>query len=144
MTRAIMTAAIAVETRDFWKVADTITRTDHAGIEFLLIINTKVWEGLSDEHRAVVRKAAEKVEREIRGRAALLEAKAYAYARSKGMTVHELSPDQVAEWRACSAEVIDSYMSRGGELVRNLLAAYGRLRTHPCCNTGPVGNFNRR
>ena len=55
-----------------------------------------------------------------------------------------LTPDQVAEWRACSSEVLDNYMRGGGELVRQVLAAYGKLRTHPCCNAGPVGTFNRR
>jgi C4-dicarboxylate-binding protein DctP len=140
----IMTAAITVETRDFWKVADTITRTDHAGLEFLLIVNIKVWEGLSDEHRAVVQEAARTAERQVRSRAAQLEEEAYAFARSKGMTVYELTPHQVAEWRACSSEVLDSYMSSGGELERKLLAAYGRLRTDPCCSAGPAGPFNRR
>jgi C4-dicarboxylate-binding protein DctP len=140
----IMTAAIAVETRDFWKVTDTITRTDHAGIEFLLIVNTEVWEGLSDAHKAVVRQAAATAERAIRSKAAALEEKAYIYARSKGMRVYELTPDHVAEWRACSSQVLDDYMSGGGELVRKLLAAYGKLRTDPCCSAGPAGTFHRR
>jgi C4-dicarboxylate-binding protein DctP len=140
----IMTAASAVEGRDFWKVTDTITRTDHAGIEFLLIVNARTWEGLSDEHRAVVQKAAKTAEHEIRSKAAKLEEEAYAFARSKGMTVHSLTPDQVAEWRACSSEVLDNYMSGGGELMRKLLAAYGRLRTQPCCSAGPAGTFSRR
>ena len=60
------------------------------------------------------------------------------------MKVRDLTPDQVAEWRACSAEVVDSFMASGGELNRQLLVAYGKLRTDPCCSAGPAGAFTRR
>ena len=143
-TDVAMIATVAVETRELWKVADTITRTDHTGTEFLVIINVKVWQGLSDRHKAVVTRAAKASEREIRDNTSRLEQKAYDFVRSKGMKVHELSPDQVAEWRACSAEVMAGYMSRGGELEQRLLSTYGRLRTDACCNMGPSGIFTRR
>ena len=143
-TDVAMIATVAVETRELWKVADTITRTDHTGTEFLVIINAKTWAGLSDLHKAVLTRAAQASEREIRDNTSRLEQKAYDFVRSKGMKVHDLNPDQVAEWRACSAEVMDAYMSRGGELEYRLLSAYGRLRTDPCCNTGPAGIFTRR
>ena len=143
-TDVAMIATVAVETRELWKVADTITRTDHTGTEFLVIINAKTWAGLSDQHKTIMTRAAKASEREIRDNTSRLEQKAYDFVRSKGMRVHELTPDQVAEWRACSAEVMDGYMSRGGELERQLLSAYGKLRTDPCCNMGPTGTFTRR
>jgi hypothetical protein len=59
------------------------------------------------------------------------------------MKVHDLTPDQTSEWRACSAEVLENYMTRG-ELATKLIQAYGKLREDPCCNTGPVGTFTRR
>jgi hypothetical protein len=31
------------------------------------------------------------------------------------MKVHELSPDDVAEWRACSAGILHDYMEGGGD-----------------------------
>ncbi len=143
-TDVAMIATVAVETRELWKVADTVTRTDHTGTEFLVIINAKAWQGLSEEHKAIMTRAAQASEREIRDNTARLEREAYDFVRSKGMKVHELTPDQVAEWRACSAEVTEGYMTRGGELEQQLIGAYGRLRTHPCCNTGPTGIFTRR
>jgi C4-dicarboxylate-binding protein DctP len=139
-----MTAVVAVETRDLWKVADTITRTDHASIEFLVIVNEKAWQRLTDQQRIIVLAAAKRAEREVRERSSKLEDKAYEFARSKGMKVRELTPDEVAEWRACSADVLATYMNSGGELVRQLLAAYGKLRTDPCCSAGPMGSFNQR
>ena len=61
-----------------------------------------------------------------------IEAEYYQFALWKGMKVYDLTPDQVADWRACSAEVLDEFMSNHPEMARRLLAAYGRLRTEPC------------
>jgi hypothetical protein len=85
------------------------------------------------------------VERSSRDRVAEIEGGAYAFAQAKGMKVRALSPDQVAEWRACSADVLVDYMSLGSELARQLVAAYGRLRSLPCCTSAPSsGPFSRR
>jgi len=139
-----MISVTAAETRELWKVTDTITRTDHGLIEFLVTINEKSWQALSDSQRAIMVTAARRAERDVRARASQIEAKAYDFARGKGMKVYELTPDHVAEWRACGSEIIDNYMSNGGELTRHLMDAYGRLRTEPCCTAGPGGAFHRR
>jgi len=139
-----MGSITSVEPRELWKVADTVTQTDHVPIEFLLLVNERLWQSLSPDHKAVIVEAARAVERVARDRFAENEASAYAFAREKGMQIHTPTPDQVAEWRACSAGVLEEYMSQGGELGRLLLAAYGRLRTDPCCRAAPTfGPFNR-
>jgi C4-dicarboxylate-binding protein DctP len=139
-----MGSVTSVEPRELWKVADTITQTDHAPIEFLLLVNEKAWQSLSPGHRALIAEAALEVERAARDRFARNEASAYAFAREKGMQMRALTADQVAEWRACSAGVLEDYMRGGGELARQLLAAYGRLRAHPCCTSGPsLSPFHR-
>jgi C4-dicarboxylate-binding protein DctP len=132
-----MGSVTSVEPRELWKVADTITQTDHAPIEFLLLVNEKAWQSLPSAHRATIAEAAREVERAARDRFARNEASAYAFARKKGMQVRTLTADQVAEWRACSAGVLEDYMHGGGEPTRQLLAAYGRLRADPCCTSGP-------
>ncbi len=140
----LVTGITSVESRHLWKLADTITRTEHAVLEFLVVINEKTWQSISDKHKAIILAVGKKVERELRDAMADVDEKAYAFARSKGMTIHELTPDEVAEWRACSADIIDEYMSTTGETARRLMAAYGRLRTHPCCSSGPSGQFTAR
>ena len=135
----------ALEARALWKVADTVTRTEHAPVEFLLVINEKSWQSLSPGHQTIIAEAAGRVERETRERVSQIESRAYAFAREKGMKVQELTPDQVAEWRACSANVVADYMDKSGDLARQLMAAYGKLRTDPCCTAGPgAGPFTRR
>jgi C4-dicarboxylate-binding protein DctP len=139
-----MIGAMGVQTRELWKVIDTITRTDHATIEFLVIINEKAWQSLTDVQKNIFVKAAKNAERQVRQRAAKMDADVFDFARSKGVKVLDLTPDHVAEWRACSAEVLDDYMGNGGDVVLQLIRAYGNLRTDPCCTEGPEGVFTKR
>jgi C4-dicarboxylate-binding protein DctP len=139
-----MTGILSAETRDLWQVSDTVTRTDIASMEWFIIMNEKSWQALTDQQRATMQAAAKRAERDVREKSVRLEEKSWKWARNKGMKVHDLTPDQVAEWRACSAEVIEKYMSSGGELVRKLMLAYGKLRADPCCSVGPAGAFTRR
>jgi C4-dicarboxylate-binding protein DctP len=140
----LITGIASVPSRGLWKVLDTVTRTEHGALEYTVIINEKVWQSLSDNHKAIITAAAKKVERELRQSMADVEAKAYAFVRAKGMKVHELTPNEVAEWRACSAGIIDEYMSTAGDIAAKTMAAYGKLRTLPCCSAGPKGEFTLR
>ena len=140
----VMTGIMSVDTRQLWKVADTITRTEHAAIEFVVVVNEKTWQSLAPTHRAIIMEAAKRAEQTLRGQLAGIEARAYAFAREKNMRIYDLTPDQVAEWRACSSGVLDAYMKNPGDQVRQILAAYGRLRTEPCCSVGPGGSFKGR
>ncbi len=140
-----MAGLAAFEARELWKVTDTITRTEHAPVEYFLVINDTIWRSLPPSHQAAMAQAAQHVERETRDRVAEIEARAYAFARRKNIKVRELTPDQVAEWRACSADVLSDYMAHNAELAQRLMAAYGKLRTDPCCSAGPSsGPFTRR
>jgi C4-dicarboxylate-binding protein DctP len=140
----VMTGVSNVDSRQLWQVSDTITRTEHAPIEFIVIINEKLWQSFGPAQRVVATVAARRAERELRQQMADIEAAAYAFARDKQMAVHELTPDEVAEWRACSAGMTEDYVSRLGGVGRRLMAAYGKLRTDPCCTAGPKGEFTRR
>jgi C4-dicarboxylate-binding protein DctP len=134
-----------VQSQGLWKVADTITLTGHAPVEMFVVINETAWQSLAPGHQAVLVEASRVAERESRERVAEIEANIHAFAIGKGMTIRELAPDQVAEWRACSAVMLDEYMERNGELARKLMDAYGKLRTDPCCTAGPsTAAFTRR
>lgn len=137
---AAMTSVAAVQTRDLWKVTTAITRTDHATIEFLVIINEKTWQSLSDDQKSIITRIAKKAERETRARASQLEAAAYDFARAQGMKIYELTPEELTEWRACSSDVLTNYLNKNGELTQQLMKAYGKLRTDPCCSAGPLAS----
>lgn len=140
----VITGITTVEPRELWKVADTVTRTEHGANEWPVIINEKFWQSLSKPHQQLIVQAAQKVELELREQSAEIENKAYDFARSKGMTIHELTADEIADWRVCSAPMIEGFMGTTGEIGTRLMAAYGKLRLDPCCNGGPGGVFSGR
>jgi C4-dicarboxylate-binding protein DctP len=134
----------ALQSFGLWKFTDTVTFTHHSPILLFLVINDKRWHSLSPAHRAAVAQTASNVEIEIRSHQSESEARARAFANDKGVKLQQLTPDQIAEWRACSAGMLADYMEKNGDLARRLMAAYGRLRTDPCCTVGPgEGTFTR-
>jgi len=140
-----MAGISAVRVIPLWKFMDTITRTQHVPVEFLLIINEKTWQSLGRGHRTAIADAAASVELQMRQRLVKMEANLAAFARSKGFRIQDLTGDQVVGWRACSAGLLDDYMDKNGEIAAKLMAAYGRLRTQPCCTASPSsGPFTGR
>jgi len=144
MLDMVMAGVMSVDAHRLWTVADTITRTEHAALEFVVIINEQTWQSLAPQHRTIITEAARKAERALREQIAIMEGRAYVFARDKGMAIYELTPDQVAEWRACSAGVLDAYMKNPGDLIPEVAEAYKKLRTDPCCSSGPPGSFQGR
>jgi C4-dicarboxylate-binding protein DctP len=135
----------AIHSLGLAQFTDTITITAHSPVEFFLVINERTWQSLPTGDRAVMADAARNVERGLRDRLAEFESHDRALAASKGITIHELIPDQVAEWRACSAGMLAEFMDKNGQRAHELMDAYGRLRTQPCCTAAPgMVAFTRR
>jgi C4-dicarboxylate-binding protein DctP len=123
-----MTGVSGVKSRSLWDVMDTITITNHADIEFIVVVNEKFWQGLPDKHKQIITAAAEKAERAVRDEVAQIEATAYAMAKEKGMSVYTPSPEEIAAWRAGAQPVIDKYKASAGGLGDRLLEAAEALR----------------
>jgi C4-dicarboxylate-binding protein DctP len=138
-----MTAAENVSARKFWEVSDTLTWTNHSTVMLLLLVNERVWQSLSPVQRDAIAKAARHAEAELWQSLPLADEEANAFARGKGMKVVELTSFDLAEWRACSAPVVEGFMEAAGGLGQELLKQYARMRTDPCCNqsadSGGVG-----
>jgi len=133
-----------VVSRRFWDVMDTLTNTRHTIDGMLILINEQVWQSLSPDHRHIVEEAAVEAQGAILVDLQKAEVEAYALATKNGMKIHEITPDQVAEWRACSSPVLEAFLGDAGELGQRLMQAYGQLRTQPCCSAGTPGTFTRR
>jgi len=118
-----MTGVSGVQSRKLWEVMDTITVTNNADIEFLVIANTEWWNGLTDEQRRIMADAARKAELDVRGRMSQIEADAYAAAKENGMTVYEPTADEIAVWKAAAQPVYDAYLAKTGELGARLVEA---------------------
>ncbi len=118
-----MTGVSGVKSRKLWEVMDTITVTNHADIEFIVVANSDWWNGLSEAHRKVMMDAARKAELDVRDRVAQIEADAYAAAKENGMTVYYPTAEEIELWKKASASVYDSYRQKAGELGAKILSA---------------------
>ena len=118
-----MTGVSGVKSRKLWEVMDTITKTNHADIEFVVVVNSDWWNGLSEEIRGQITEAANIAQEDVRDRVSQIEADAYAAAEENGMSVVELSDEDLAAWKAVAQPVYDSYLAATGEAGKNILDA---------------------
>lgn len=122
-----MTGVSGVKSRKLWEVMDTITVTNHADIEFVVVVNSNFWDSLSDKHKAIIQAAAKKAEKDVRDRVSAIESDAYAAAKENGMTVYQPSAEEIAAWKEKSQPVYDAYKAKAGDLGQKLLDAAGKL-----------------
>ena len=117
-----MTGVTAVDKRKLYQVMDYLTVTNHADIEFIVLINEKVWQGLTGDQQAVIGKAARRVEKDLRDKMGQLEAAAFDAVRDK-IEVIELTPEQLKDWQDSTVTVIDSFVKNAGPLGKQLVEA---------------------
>ncbi len=120
-----MTGVSGVKSRKLWEVMDTITVTNHANIEFVVVVNNDWWNGLSPEIQGHIRDAATVAQDNVRDRMADIEAAAYAAAEENGMTVVQLSDDDLAAWQSVAQPVYDAYLDAAGDAGKVILDAVG-------------------
>jgi C4-dicarboxylate-binding protein DctP len=123
-----MTGVSGVKSRKLWQVMDHITVTNHADVEFLVLVNEEVWQGLTDQQREILTSAARKVEAELRDTMAKIEADAFEAANAEGMGIYEPSEAELAAWREASAPVVEQYKAAAGELGEKLIMEAEKLR----------------
>lgn len=123
-----MTGVSGVQSRKLWQVMDHITVTNHADVEFLVLINEQVWQGLTDPQREILTSAARKVEAELRDTMSKIEADAFAAAEAEGMGIYTPTDEELAAWREASAPVIEQYKAAAGTLGEKLVMEAEKLQ----------------
>ncbi|MHA6263511.1 TRAP transporter substrate-binding protein [Arenibacterium sp. CAU 1754] len=118
-----MTGVSGVSSRKLWEVMDTITVTNHADIEFIVVVNTDWWNGLPEGHREMITKAAQIAETDVRDRVSQIEADAYAAAEENGMTVYTPTEAEIDAWKQSAASVYDDFRAKSGDLGAAVLKA---------------------
>jgi C4-dicarboxylate-binding protein DctP len=122
-----MTGVSGVKSRKLWEVMDTITVTNNADIEFIVVVNTDFWNGLPEAHRDLIQAAALKAEADVRNRMSEIEAAAYEAAEANGMTVYTPTAEEMAAWKAVSEPVYDNFREKAGALGQEVLDAAQKL-----------------
>ena len=118
-----MTGVAGVQSRKLWEVMDTITLTNNADIEFVVVINEKFWQGLTAQQQDWISAAARTAEIDVRDRVGEIEATAIEQAKANGMTVYSLSEPEVGAWQKASQPVINRWLDGAGELGATILKA---------------------
>jgi TRAP-type C4-dicarboxylate transport system substrate-binding protein len=134
----------SVKAQSLWEVAEAIVDTRHAPSLFIVVINDRVWQGLTPEQQQAMMDVSRSLQERSWDRLLEVEAEAYSLARQKGMKIYDLMPADVEQWRACSSPLLEAYMERIGEAGQKLFAAYGKLRTDPCCRQAPQDAVSAR
>jgi len=120
-----MTGVSGVKSRKLWEVMDTITKTNHADIEFVVVVNSDWWDGLDAETQGHIRDAAKVAQDDVRDRMSQIEAEAYAAAEENGMTIVELTDEELAAWQAVAKPVYDRYLEATGDAGKKILDSLG-------------------
>lgn len=125
---SVMTGVLGIPERELWRETQYVNRVRQSAILFLVIINEKVWQGLSPARQALMQAEARKVEDQYWADFARLEQEAYRFAAEKGMAVKEMTGDDLMEWRLCSSDLVERFVDRLGDTAGRLMSAYGKLR----------------
>lgn len=121
-----MTGASAVKSRKLYEVMDHMTLSFDSTIEFIAVMNEKFFQSLSSENQTIILKAAATVEQQLRDAIYKQEKSAVDDVRSK-MTVVDLTEQERAKWRDATKEVVDRFVSEGGDTAAAVVAAGSRL-----------------
>lgn len=122
-----ITGVTAVQKRKLYQVMNTLTATKSmVDIEFVVLINEKVWQELTDQQRQVIETAAARVEKELRDKMGQLEADAFAFVKEK-MKVVELTDAEMKEWQKLAEPVVQEYVKNAGPLGQQLVDAARKL-----------------
>lgn len=123
-----MTGVSGVKSRKLWEVMDTITVTNNADIEFIVVVNDKFWQALPTGHRELIQAAAVKAENTVRDAMTQIEAGAYAEAKKSGMSVYTPTAAEIDAWKAAAKPVFDGYLASSGALGKQVLEAAHALQ----------------
>mgnify|MGYP003330738597 CR=1 FL=1 len=110
-----------------FEVMDTITKTNHGVIEFIVVANTKWFNSLSSKHKEIIVKSAEIAEKDVRDKVAKIEDEAYKLGEEKGMKIVTPSKSDIDAYKAASKPVYDDYKKNAGSLGAQLLDAASKL-----------------
>jgi C4-dicarboxylate-binding protein DctP len=122
-----MTGVSGVKSRKLFEVMDTITKTNHGVIEFIVVTNTKWFNSLSSKQKDIIIKSAEIAEKDVRDNVAKIEQEAYDLAKSKGMKIVTPSKADIDAFKSASKPVYEDYKKNAGSLGVQLLDAASKL-----------------
>ena len=109
-----MTTIADIKTKKIWEVMDTISLTNSANMQFLMIANNSWWNSLSPNLRQFVSQAALTSEKKSVEMLKNIEGSSYNEAIKNGMSIVLLSNDDRDYWREKSGPVYKDFLDKTG------------------------------
>ncbi len=113
------------ESQKVHEVQPYMTASDHGLIDYMVITNTKFWNGLPEDVRGELETIMEEVTAEVNRQADDLNQQARQAIAASGKTeIIELTPEQRAQWREAMKPVWKKFENEiGAELIEAAQAA---------------------
>jgi C4-dicarboxylate-binding protein DctP len=103
--------------------------TNHAALEFVVVINQALWNELSEGERSIIATAAAEVEHDLRMSYRRINQETLDWiAANTAMKVRDLNAEQRFAWREAAKPVYDSYIQRTGQIGEELLTEAQKLQ----------------
>lgn len=118
-----MTGPDTVRSRKIWQVMDHVTTVNTAAIEFLVVVNEKIFESLTESERTIITTAARRAESTLRSELAQIEKDALHAGRQNKMTVYTPTPAEMDQWRKSAIPVRDEFLKGSGPLGKQVYDA---------------------
>lgn len=118
----------AMYDRKMYEVTKYLTITNHAFPEFILAVNLKFWNSLSDEQRKIMQAAADEVRDQIRAETKNEDEKALKLLKEKGMEVYVVPESEIGRWQKATESVQTLYLQRTGAIGKELVEICKNLK----------------
>jgi TRAP-type transport system periplasmic protein len=111
------------------EVSKHLTLTNHMYTPQIVIASKRTWDKLSEEERKILQEAATETATYQRALARAEAAKVLDQLKKAGMTIHELSPEEISKLREKSRPVVEKFKKDlGEEFVTQLYAEVEKVR----------------
>jgi C4-dicarboxylate-binding protein DctP len=118
-----MTGPDTIRSRRLWEVMDSVTVANMAVSEFVVVINERVFQSLTEAERLLLTTAAARAEGTLRAEFAQIEADALEAGRSNKMTIYTPNATEMDEWRKSAHPVRDEFLQGSGALGKQVYEA---------------------
>lgn len=116
-----MSGTTAVKSRSIYEVMDNVTMTNHSLAEFIVVINDKLFESLSEQEKEWVTTAAWAAETRMRNDTKADNEAAAEWLADGHATITELTAEQLKAWQDAAAPAVDAYIKDAGEVGQKLV-----------------------
>jgi TRAP-type C4-dicarboxylate transport system substrate-binding protein len=102
--------------------AKYISTTAHLIIPEIIVFSKKIWETLSPDDQALIRKVSKEAQMDERQLWAAAEEKALADVKKAGVTITEITPEQKQRFQDAMKPVWDKYGAKYKDLIAEIEA----------------------